>query len=49
VYDVAANDGWVSVGSDHDTSAFAAATIGSWWAEMGGSRYPRRQAAADLR
>ena len=40
VYDVAANDGWVSVGVDHDTSAFAAATIGSWWAEMGRARYP---------
>ncbi|MDR0627609.1 MAG: ISAzo13 family transposase [Bifidobacteriaceae bacterium] len=40
VYDVAANDGWVSVGTDHDTSAFAAATIGAWWAEMGRPRYP---------
>ncbi|MDR2380839.1 MAG: ISAzo13 family transposase [Bifidobacteriaceae bacterium] len=40
VYDVAANAGWVSVGTDHDTSAFAAATIGSWWREMGKARYP---------
>ncbi|MDR1187982.1 MAG: ISAzo13 family transposase [Bifidobacteriaceae bacterium] len=40
VYDVAANDGWVSVGVDHDTSAFAVATIKSWWDEMGRARYP---------
>jgi hypothetical protein len=30
VYDIAANDGWVSVGADHDTSAFAVATITAW-------------------
>jgi hypothetical protein len=30
----------VSVGTDHDTSAFAAATVGSWWQEMGKIRYP---------
>jgi len=30
VYDVAADTGWVSVGTDHDTAAFAAATIGRW-------------------
>jgi hypothetical protein len=40
VYDVAADDGWVSVGTDHDTSAFAVATIGSWWEEIGAVRYP---------
>jgi hypothetical protein len=31
VYDVAANTGWVSVGRDHDTSAFAVATLRRWW------------------
>ena len=40
VYDLAANEGWVSVGTDHDTARFAAQTIGKWWAEMGRPRYP---------
>jgi len=40
VYDVIANQGWVSVGMDHDTAAFAANTIRSWWDEMGHHRYP---------
>jgi hypothetical protein len=40
VYDIAANDGWVSVGTDHDTSAFAVATIAAWWDEIGSGRYP---------
>ena len=31
VYDVGANTGWVSVGTDHDTAAFAVNTIRSWW------------------
>ena len=35
VYDVANNEGWVSVGIDHDTASFAVATIRSWWTEMG--------------
>jgi len=35
VYDVANNEGWVSVGIDHDTASFAVATIRSWWNEMG--------------
>jgi hypothetical protein len=35
VYDLTKNDGWVSVGIDHDTAAFAVATIGQWWREMG--------------
>ena len=39
VYDVAANEGWVSVGRDHDTAAFAVATIRRWWACMGQARY----------
>jgi Rhodopirellula transposase DDE domain len=44
VYDVTANAGWVSVGSDHDTADFAAATIGRWWQEMGRPLYPRAAA-----
>jgi hypothetical protein len=40
VYDVAANEGWVSVGIDHDTAAFAVATIRRWWTAMGHARYP---------
>ncbi len=40
IYDVSANTGWVSVGVDHDTSAFAVATLRSWWDTIGRSRYP---------
>jgi hypothetical protein len=40
VYDLSANEGWVSVGTDHDTARFAAQTIGKWWREMGAARYP---------
>jgi hypothetical protein len=40
VYDLGGNEGWVSVGNDADTAAFAVATIGQWWAQMGKSRYP---------
>jgi len=40
VYDVGANEGWVSVGVTHDTPAFAVATIRTWWLMMGGERYP---------
>jgi hypothetical protein len=40
VYDLAANAGWVSVGIDHDTAAFAVQTIRSWWHEVGKPRYP---------
>jgi hypothetical protein len=41
VYDVGANEGWVSVGVTHDTPAFATATIRTWWLEMGRERYAR--------
>ena len=41
VYDVSANLGWVSVGVDHDTAAFAVATIRAWWRQMGSAMYPR--------
>lgn len=40
VYDLAHNKGWVSVGTDHDTAAFAVSTIRSWWGGMGQSLYP---------
>lgn len=39
VYDVANNEGWVSVGINHDTASFAVATIRSWWYEMGQKRF----------
>jgi transposase len=39
VYDVAANAGWVSVGIDHDTAAFAVASIQRWWQAVGQARY----------
>lgn len=35
VYDVTANEGWVSVGIDHDTAEFAVQSIRRWWLEMG--------------
>ncbi|MFH0983299.1 MAG: ISAzo13 family transposase [Planctomycetota bacterium] len=41
VYDLASNEGWVSVGIDHDTAQFAAASIRRWWEEMGCRRFPR--------
>ena len=40
IYDLAANAGWVSVGMDHDTSAFAVQTIRTWWHSVGKQRYP---------
>jgi DDE family transposase len=40
VYDLAANAGWVSVGINHDTAAFAVQTIRRWWHEVGQQRYP---------
>lgn len=41
VYDVTHNQGWVSVGIDHDTAYFATASIRRWWEEMGADRFPR--------
>jgi hypothetical protein len=41
VYDVARNLGWVSVGIDHDTAAFAVATIRRWWQRLGRRLYPQ--------
>ena len=40
IYDLAANTGWVGVGMDNDTSAFAVATIRRWWHAVGRGRYP---------
>ena len=40
-YDIGADEAWVSVGTDHDTSAFAVQTIRRWWFSMGPERYPQ--------
>ena len=40
IYDIAANAGWVSVGMNHDTAAFAVNAIRRWWQEIGRVRYP---------
>lgn len=40
VYDVAKNEGWVSVGIDHDTAEFAVESIKLWWSHMGSTQYP---------
>jgi hypothetical protein len=39
VYDLTENEGWVSVGIDHDTARFAAEAIRRWWRKMGSRRY----------
>jgi hypothetical protein len=41
IYDLAANTGWVSVGTDHDTAAFAVESIRRWWSGQGRFDYPR--------
>ena len=41
IYDIGGNTGWVSVGTDHDTAAFAVATIARWWQAVGRPAYPR--------
>ena len=40
VYDLSRNEGWVRVGIDHDTAAFAVNGIRTWWQELGKQRYP---------
>ncbi|WP_297477493.1 ISAzo13 family transposase [Ferrovum sp.] len=40
IYDLSKNEGWVNVGIDHDTSAFAVESIRRWWTHMGQERYP---------
>ena len=40
VYDIAANEGWINVGIDADTAAFAVESIRRWWQRLGKARYP---------
>lgn len=40
IYDLSRNEGWVSVGIDHDTAQFAVQAISRWWKKMGARRYP---------
>jgi transposase len=42
VYDLQNNEAWVSVGIDHDTAAFAVASIEQWWKRMGRKRYGKK-------
>ncbi len=49
VYDLAANEGWVSVGIDHDTAQFAVNSIRSWWQHLGQQRYPNATRLHDHR
>ena len=44
VFDMSRNEGWVSVGIDHDTAQFAAQAIGRWWHKMGAKRYAHAKA-----
>jgi hypothetical protein len=41
VYDLGRNSGWVGVGTDHDTAAFAVATLRRWWQQVGKLAYPK--------
>jgi hypothetical protein len=43
VYDVGANSGWVGVGTDHDTAAFAVQTLRRWWQQVGRHTYPQAE------
>ena len=43
VYDIAANDGWVNLGINHDTAAFAVESIRRWWHELGPPAIPPRR------
>jgi Rhodopirellula transposase DDE domain len=43
IYDIGADDGFVSVGVDHDTAQFAVNAIGTWWDLVGRPRYPHAQ------
>ncbi len=44
VFDMSRNEGWVSVGIDHDTAQFAVQAIGRWWQKMGRKRYSHARA-----
>ncbi|MCH7995559.1 MAG: ISAzo13 family transposase, partial [Planctomycetes bacterium] len=43
VYDVTHNEGWVSVGIDHDTARFATEALRRWWKKMGSKPNPNAQ------
>jgi predicted RNA-binding protein Jag len=43
VYDLGRNQGWVSVGIDHDTAEFAVDSIRHWWKRMGQAAHPQAQ------
>jgi hypothetical protein len=43
VYDLGANTGWMGVGTDHDTAAFAVATLRRWWEQAGRAAYPQAE------
>jgi transposase len=43
VYDLTSNNGWVSVGIDHDTAQFATETLRRWWTKMGSLAYPQAE------
>jgi hypothetical protein len=43
IYDQTRNEGWVNVGIDHDTSAFAVESIRQWWYSMGQKVYPKAE------
>lgn len=43
IYDLTCNEGWVNVGIDHDTSAFAVESIRRWWNSMGQKVYPEAE------
>ena len=47
VYDLGRNAGWVNVGIDHDTAAFAVESIRRWWNEVGTTAVSHGQTAAD--
>ena len=40
IYDIAANEGFVNVGQDHDTAEFAGASLKRWWEQVGRDMYP---------
>lgn len=41
IYDVTANTGWVNIGTDHDTAAFAVESLRRWWNAVGADTYPQ--------
>ena len=49
IYDIAANEGWVSVGIGHDTAAFAVESIRRWWQRMGKARYAKTKRHQNLK